>query len=287
MGGMQRFELISDKADEKDILEQAQAFDIIIFNNKTWSLKTLFIKFGSNSGWNHAALVMDESPFGVDEKREKYLYEYAASGQPITCQKLETKLKSEVFNRIALIRFKNNPANINSVDREKASLFVKNDFLEREGIPASDLLQNIENIPKRFQYSTNNIMHRGVLSVSLILAIAIYVISALSFINNWFREALLICLLAIPMVMALKIFFELLYKKTNKEAIKTQAICSSYPPMIIKSIIYNVKTQKCEIEKFEDKWINGTPPSPKNLYFLAKSSEGCVIYDFDKIKQAR
>ncbi|CAA0259324.1 MULTISPECIES: hypothetical protein [Klebsiella] len=282
MWKMYKTELISHNTDTSYILKEAQAFDIILFNNKTWSLKTLFVKIGSNSGWNHAALVMDEPPFGSNNEKCKYLYEYAASGQPITFQKLDVKLNSERFNRIALIRFKNNPANFSSAERTEAKKIVINDFFNREGRDASDLSHGSDSISKKFQYNATNIMHRGVLSIALTLAIAIYFLSILSFLNNWFRDALLICLIATPLIIIMKYFFEWLYRKTNNETIKTQAICSSYPPMILKSIIYNSNTQKCEIEKFEDKWINGTPPSPKNLYFLAKSSEECIIYNYKK-----
>lgn len=65
MGKIYKTELISHNTDTSYILKEAQAFDIILFNNKTWSLKTLFVKIGSNSGWNHAALVMDEPPLDL------------------------------------------------------------------------------------------------------------------------------------------------------------------------------------------------------------------------------
>lgn len=283
-----KFELIEPKT---DILKEARAFDIILFNNKTCNIKTLLVKFGSNSGWNHAALVMDVPPFDSDEKSNNeviqkdclYLYEYAASGQPISFQKLENKLNKENFNRITLIRFKNAPANTDVENMANARDFVIDDFRKRKGLSANELFDKVDDIPKEYKYNTKNIVHRGLQSSALIVVIMIYIFSVLCFISDSFRYYLLGFLLVIPVISILMFLFEVIYRKTSQETIKTQAICSTYPPGILKSIIYDGINQNCEIKTFENKWLNGTPPSPKNLYSLAQSSEDCIVYTYEKI----
>lgn len=143
-----------------DIYNEAKPLDIILFNNKEFSLTSWLIKIGTFSGFNHAALVMDAPPDTKSENgqtsvtdtppetsdtssklgdKPKYLYEYAGNGQPVTYQKLEDKLVGEKFNSITLIRLGEIDKYFSDEkDLENALIKIKEDFEIRMGFSSDD-----------------------------------------------------------------------------------------------------------------------------------------------------
>ncbi|HBC6354124.1 TPA: hypothetical protein KEW64_002538 [Proteus mirabilis] len=77
------------------------------------------------------------------------------------------------------------------------------------------------------------------------------------------------------------------YPLKTKDTSDRRQICSSYPPEVIKMIMVNKGVDAETIKTFADKWLNGTPPSPKNLYTLGETSDGCIIYKYSHIDKAK
>lgn len=302
---------IEDKVfNVNDIINEAQPFDIIIFNNKIikwrqFSFTSLLVKFGSRSGWNHAALVMGEEPTGANinghqtalpickcrrkhQGQCKYIYEYAASRRPVTYQTLEEKLDSEDYNSIALIRFKNFNTKINNnpLDMISAKNFVINDFNLRRGCSAQEWKNRVKNkMPKpsyKYTYNTTNIAHRTFLTLALLGSAAVFISAPLAFFSQLARVVLgwsLVCILiTFPTIKVMEHF----NKKRYKKVIARRAICSGYPPEILCSLMFDPINETTEINEFNSKWIQGTPPSPANLHQHAVTSQSCVVYNYKK-----
>ncbi|WP_158150179.1 hypothetical protein [Pantoea agglomerans] len=293
-----------------DIINEAQPFDIIIFNNniikwRQFSFTSLLVKFGSKSGWNHAALVMGEEPTHANmngyqtalpickcrrkhQGQCKYIYEYAASRRPITYQTLEEKLDSEGYNSIALIRFKkfNTEINKNPSDMISAKNFVINDFNLRMGCSTQEWKNRVKNKkPKpsyKYTYNTTNIVHRTFLTLAILGSAAVFISFPFALFSQFARVVLggaIVCILiAFPTIKLMEHFNIKRYKKV----IARRAICSGYPPEILCSLIFDPIKERTEINDFNSKWIQGTPPSPANLHQHAVTSQSCVVYNYKK-----
>lgn len=294
-----------------EIINEAQPFDIIVFNNDIYkqgrfSFTSFLVKFGSFSGWNHAALIMDDKPTKKNKRcpkaplpsckcrrkhqgRCKYVYEYAASREPVTYKTLEEKLESEKFNSISLIRFKRFNAKINKFRSYNASSkkLVIQDFLLRMGCSAQawkdrDTNNKLKNLSYKYTYNTTNIIHRTLLTLAVLICAAVYISTPLSFLSQVASEFLFWSLVCLFFVFPAIKIMECFNIKRYKEVIARRAICSGYPPAILCSIMFNPKTEKRKIRFFDYKWTQVTPPSPANLYKNAKSSKSCIVFKYKK-----
>ncbi|MGP6489452.1 hypothetical protein [Duffyella gerundensis] len=296
--------------DINDIIDEAQPFDIILFNNNIFkigqfSLTSFLVKIGSNSCFNHAALIMDDDPFHANinssqaallickcrrkhQGRCKYVYEYAASGEPVTYQLLEEKLDSKECTSISLIRFgifngkiKKHPSKMTS-----AKNFLINDFHLRMGCSAQSWKNRIKNntqkLSYKYTYNTTDIIHRTLLSVAIVDCAAVLISSPLSFYSQIAHNVLFWSLVCLPIIALAIPVMEHFNKKRYKKVIARRAICSGYPPEILSSVMFNPKKQKSKIDSFNLKWTQVTPPTPANLYKNAKSSKGCIIINFKR-----
>ncbi|MEQ5184828.1 hypothetical protein ABN222_09900 [Providencia alcalifaciens] len=286
---------------KNNICENSEALDIILFCNKNTGITGNLIKFGTNSDYNHAALVMDSIPTCKNEASiksdetingtTKYLYEYAGIGQPVTYQKLEDKLEKEEFNSIHLIRFKRISRVADDEILKNAKNTVKDDFCKRGGYSAEDWkgLSEKKGVSESVKYFIFGIIHRATMTLSLLAAIFVYFLVALILVLIAFYVDpkplgpwLLYSLILMGVFATLWIIACFVYNKKNKDTKNKREICSTYPPAVLKLIMFDEKTERDAIDTFAGKWLNGTPPSPKDLYTLGNSSDDCEIINFKK-----
>lgn len=286
-----------------DIYNEAKPLDIILFNNKNFSLTSSLIKFGTRSDFNHAALVMDSIPTCKDgdsiisddatKDAPKYLYEFAGVFQPVTYQKLKDKFDKEEFKSICLIRFKKISDITDEGILKKAKHTVKDNFCNREGYSAQEWkeLRNKQNVSEKSKYYIFGIIHRAAMACGLIAAFLVYLlllIIALLIIFIAVPKYLgsLLCFAIISMLISAAIWFAACksYKKKMKDPNNKRELCSTYPPNVLKLILFNGKNKESEIDAFEEKWLKGTPTTPQDLYRQAKANEGCKTFEYKRIK---
>jgi len=293
-----------------DIIKDARPFDIILFNNNLYkggkfSPTSFSVKLGSNSVWNHAALIMDENPFSEKTnstraesekckcKREHqgkctYVYEYEGHGKPITYKTLEEKLNSEAYNSITLIRFRKFYMDVIKKPSHMifAKAYVKHDFRFRMGRSASEVscVDKKRNLSYKYSYNTTNIFHRTLLTTSLFAPLGVIIGCILAIHSPGSSAFLFWSLVYLFIHLILIVTLEYIYILRYKKVISRRAICSGYPPEIISSIMFDVYKESEEKETFNRKWILGTPPSPKNLYMHGASSKDCIVYNYVKPK---
>ncbi|WP_272570073.1 hypothetical protein [Providencia sp. PROV255] len=146
---------------------------------------------------------------------------------------------------------------------------------------------------KKFKYHSLGIIQLGSMTLAIVASIN-FLISYL-FGGNCiiFRTFSLLFFLITVLTWYVCLFK---YKPKSNNSKDKRQICSSYPPQIIKMIMDtkgdNAKNEEEKknkrideeiINAFADKWFRGTPPSPKNLYNIAKANEGCKIFEYNKL----
>lgn len=288
-----------------DIYNEAKPLDIILFNNKNFSLTSSLIKFGTRSDFNHAALVMDSIPTCKDgdsiisddatKDAPKYLYEFAGVFQPVTYQKLKDKFDKEEFKSICLIRFKKISDITDEEILKKAKNTVIDNFCKREGYSAQDWkeLRSKKSVSGEVKYYIFGIIHRAAMACGLIAAIMVYLLLLIimllliffavpEYLGSWLLCAIILMLISA----AIWLVACCVYNKKIKNPNNKRELCSTYPPNVLKFILFDGENKESEINAFEERWLKGTPTSPQDLYNLGSSknkepsSDECKVINF-------
>lgn len=282
MGQKTKAKIIENDFSVQNIMQDAKLFDIILFSNKMGFNTSTPIRMGTLSRWNHAALIVDQPP--VKQQRTGcplYVYEYAANGQQVTSQQLANKLKDTSLTQVALLRFNDLQKIASPASQKKATSIIIKDFLHRKGIFA-EKLKTTPAVRKKHRYDLFSIFYIAFMVLAILTSVAVI---ALSFATLLFNQLLPVLGGGLWFLLFSATIWKgchIYYGKTSKKRGRFNAICSTYPVGVLKNIIYDPQTQKTELDEFEDKWLNGTPPSPGSLFNHARSSENCNLYLYKK-----